>query len=429
MIKSIVLQNVGPSDSLSLDPLGERLNLITGDNGLGKSFLLDSIWWALTRKWPAEINPQLLTGRKAKPNKGTDASISFHYSAKSRPEAYTSNFDRKAQAWTGRPGRPANPGLILYAMSDGGFALWDPARNYWLKKGGVDVQDRPSAYVFNPSQVWNGLPGDEGRMLCNGLIQDWAGWQKEDRDVYRLLRAVLEALSPSISELLVPGDLTRVELDDVRDMPTLRMSYGREIPVIHASAGMRRIIALAYFLVWAWEEHKKAADLLGEPRTTQLIFLIDEIESHLHPSWQKRIVPSLLDVVKRLSSEMQSQLVVVTHSPLILASAEPHFSPETDAWFDLDLVDQKVILSRREFRPHGDILNWLTSHAFDQKSGRAWEYEQLLDEASNLLAPGTIPDHEAVTAMHARLSNALNPQDGFLLRWRVLAEKRGVGVL
>lgn len=39
--------------------LGTRLNLITGDNGLGKSFLLDVAWWALTRKWPHDLNPAL----------------------------------------------------------------------------------------------------------------------------------------------------------------------------------------------------------------------------------------------------------------------------------------------------------------------------------------------------------------------------------
>ena len=33
-----------------------RVNLITGDNGLGKSFLLDSAWWVLTGAWPAEVN-------------------------------------------------------------------------------------------------------------------------------------------------------------------------------------------------------------------------------------------------------------------------------------------------------------------------------------------------------------------------------------
>jgi recombinational DNA repair ATPase RecF len=34
--------------------LAPRLNLLTGDNGLGKSFLLDVAWWAMTRRWPRD---------------------------------------------------------------------------------------------------------------------------------------------------------------------------------------------------------------------------------------------------------------------------------------------------------------------------------------------------------------------------------------
>ncbi|WP_413173588.1 AAA family ATPase [Anabaena azotica] len=30
---------------------GDRLSLITGDNGLGKTFLLECSWWALTGHW------------------------------------------------------------------------------------------------------------------------------------------------------------------------------------------------------------------------------------------------------------------------------------------------------------------------------------------------------------------------------------------
>ena len=40
MLKSLTINNVGPAPELSLD-FGKRLNLLTGDNGLGKSFLLD----------------------------------------------------------------------------------------------------------------------------------------------------------------------------------------------------------------------------------------------------------------------------------------------------------------------------------------------------------------------------------------------------
>ena len=35
------------------------LNLITGDNGLRRSFLLDVIWWALTPKWLEEVDPHI----------------------------------------------------------------------------------------------------------------------------------------------------------------------------------------------------------------------------------------------------------------------------------------------------------------------------------------------------------------------------------
>ena len=49
MIEYLHLENVGPAPELTME-LGPRLNLITGDNGLGKSFLLDVAWWALTRR-------------------------------------------------------------------------------------------------------------------------------------------------------------------------------------------------------------------------------------------------------------------------------------------------------------------------------------------------------------------------------------------
>ena len=58
MIKNLTVTNVGPSQKLDLT-FGTRLNIITGDNGLGKSFLLDLIWYAKTRQWPSEVKEAL----------------------------------------------------------------------------------------------------------------------------------------------------------------------------------------------------------------------------------------------------------------------------------------------------------------------------------------------------------------------------------
>ncbi len=49
MIKHLKMINVGPAATLELE-FGKRINLLTGDNGLGKSFLLDIVWWSLIMK-------------------------------------------------------------------------------------------------------------------------------------------------------------------------------------------------------------------------------------------------------------------------------------------------------------------------------------------------------------------------------------------
>lgn len=429
MLKHIKLSNIGPADAIDM-AFGPRLNLITGDNGLGKSFLLDVAWWAMTRKWPAEINVRLSAGQKAVPRHEGAANIDFSFTGKTKTEEYRSTYQRREQAWTGRAGRPANPGLVVYAMADGSFALWDPIRNYWRNQEGVDVQSRTPAYVFSPAEVWDGLSVEDGKWLCNGLIRDWASWQKENGPAFKNLCAVLEVLSPSPLEKLVPGELTRISLDDARDMPTIKMPYGNDVALAHASSGMRRIIALAYFLVWCWEEHQKAAKLLGEGTSNQVVFLIDEVEAHLHPKWQRRIVPALLNVMQSLIEGAQVQLLAVTHSPLVMASVEPRFDEKKDAWFDLDLVrtdDQSapvVEFKKRPFVRLGEVSRWLMSDAFDLQSARSLEAEQALQQAAEILSEQVI-DATRAKALDTQLRGLLGDIDPFWIRWRYVGEKQG----
>lgn len=271
MLKHLKLSNVGPAPELEL-AFGERLNLITGYNGLSKRFILDIAWWALTRHWPAEVNPRIPSGTMARPLREDNACIGSSFSGKAKLEDYVSGFDRAEQGWSGLRGRPANPGLVLYAQVDGGFAVWDPARNYWRANDQGTAQKRRAAYVFSPKEVWDGLRDADEKPLCNGLVSDWASWQKEQGRNFQRLQAVLLALSPSEHERITPGELTRISLDDARGIPTVRMPYQRDVPVLFTSAGLRRIVALAYLLVWAWEEHRQASKLRGTEVTNQVVF-------------------------------------------------------------------------------------------------------------------------------------------------------------
>ena len=430
MLKSLHLRKVGPSDELKLE-LMPRLNLITGDNGLGKSFLLDIAWWAMTRRWPQSLNKSLVSGYVARPQSAKEGRIEFVVKGKTGKDVrYASTFSPRDEAWTGKAGRPHNPGLVLYAMADGGFAVWDPARNYWKKVGDEDVQDRVPAYVFSPIEVWDGLKDPKRGQLCNGLLSDWAGWQKEGGEPFRQLCSVLAKLSESEAQPLEPGPLTRISLDDARDMPTLKTAYGKAVPVLHASSGVRRIIALAYLLVWSWQEHIKAAELIEEDTTPQVVFLIDEIEAHLHPRWQRAIVSALLDVTEALAGAAQVQLIVATHSPLVMASAEPRFDAQQDAWFDLDLMpstakkEASVQLTQREFERLGDVSRWLVSDAFDLERPSSHEAEVLVTQAETM-----VQDKKATAAqaeeLTRRLEGVLGPVDPFWPRWRMAGAKRG----
>lgn len=50
MLTSLEIIEAGPAPRLAAE-LAPRLNVFAGDNGLGKSFLLDVIWWALSGTW------------------------------------------------------------------------------------------------------------------------------------------------------------------------------------------------------------------------------------------------------------------------------------------------------------------------------------------------------------------------------------------
>ncbi len=302
------VSGVSPADSLALQP-ARRLTLITGDNGLGKSFLLECAWWGLTGTW---------ADRPVYPisHRGPDRpQITFEIEGKaSKPQRTTIAFDKVTSSWRAPKNRPTMAGLTVYARVDGSFAVWDS-----VKQQQLSADPSRSRVSFSAREIWNGLDGN-----IEGLVRDWVRWQNNpSRSPFAIFSKVLGQLSPPDFGKLEPGEPQRVP-NDPRDIPTIRHSYGTT-PIVYESAGVRRIVALAYLIVWAWNEHMVAAGQAGRAPERRIVVLIDEMEAHLHPRWQRAVLPALLSVAQALSSELEAQYIVATHSPLVMASSE-HFS-------------------------------------------------------------------------------------------------------
>ncbi len=440
------LQGVGPARKLRFEP-AERVNLITGDNGLGKTFLLECAWWALCGNW---------TGYSVYPRQDADRDeprITCQILGKSgESNKFSSFYDWVELDWFVKPFEIH--GLLVYARVDGAFAVSDPTKNLWgynrFAPSGI-----PSPLVLTREEVWEGLYIEvkgSPRFLSNGLIRDWVDWQNTPGiSPFNTLKKVLRRLSPPDLDRgdlgpLEPGAPVRIP-GDSRLMPTIKHSYG-EVPLIYASAGVRRIVALAYLIVWAYAEHKAQAELAREEPCRRMVILIDEIEAHLHPQWQRVILPALLDIQEDLEAELQIQFLITTHSPLVMASMEPRFDAERDKVFHLDLIRQvreadsrngaalspdsvggtlggEVALEELDFVRHGPVDSWLMSEVFEMRHARSLEAEQAIEDAKKLQMQDKVTTEE-VRDVTERLVKYLAGDDKFWPRWTFFAEQHGV---
>lgn len=430
MLKFLEMRNVGPAAAMTLDSIAPRFNLVTGDNGLGKSFLLDIAWWALTGTWH-EVPAVPST---------PEASIKYAFDGETRIHRHKADWDISGQRWRRSGGRPPNPGLVLYARIDGSFSVWDPARNYRLyqRADGGDAES-PGAYQFTPNQVSEGLRRrvfeagiEREQVLCRGMIDDWTRWQEQNAPQFVLLRRLLEHLGPD-EQPIEPGTPWRPTLDDQRRIPTIRMPYGQDVPLTYAPAGVRRMAKLAYLLSWALWEHREQATRIGQPLSRQFIVLFDEPETHLHPRWQRTVLPSLHKAIEGWDEahHAEVQFLVATHAPLVLASMEPIFHASKDALWKLDLAGSDVRIELDAWRKRGNADRWLVSDVFDLGEATSREAERVLTEARALL--GSVdPAADEVRRVDELLGKLLPEMDPFFVRWRhylgsVLVSANGVG--
>ncbi|HEY5046894.1 MAG TPA: AAA family ATPase [Rhizomicrobium sp.] len=404
-IAALHLKNTGPAREMTLD-FGQRLTIVTGDNGLGKSFLLDFTWWAATGSWAGRMMVPQQDDLKATPEvQYTLSGISDQLSI------FTAKFERREAAWLRPKGAMTVEAVAVFSRADGSFAVADPIRSRFNQR--ISTTESLTA-----EQVWNGRQG-----LIGGLIRDWIVWQTAtDLKTFDRFASVLQRLSPEDLGTLTPGDPVRLP-GEPNEIPTIKHRYGT-IPVTYASAGVQRVLLLAYLIIWSWQEHELAAGRLGRVPLRRMMVIVDELEAHLHPKWQRIVLPALMSIGDLLSSDLVLQMIAATHSPMILASMEAGFDPSTDLLYHLYGDGPVVRLEETPFVKYGDVSGWLTSPLFGLRHARSREADLAIEDAKKLQLQEN-PSAEDVKAVSGRLKSYLASDDKFWPRWLFFAEQHG----
>ena len=190
------------------------------------------------------------------------------------------------------------------------------------------VSDMPESVVSPrklPRQILR-LDSLKGALSARTDFEDLFAWfyftedeelreQKERRDFdYQLkdLSAVRQAISSMLPEVSNP----RTESNPPRFVVSWESEQGRieRLSLDQLSGGYRIVLALAADLARRMVQGNPHLD---DPLKSEAVVLIDEIELHLHPKWQQRI---LADLQRTFPN---AQFIVSTHSPQVLTTVEP----------------------------------------------------------------------------------------------------------
>ena len=187
----------------------------------------------------------------------------------------------------------------------------------------------------------------------------------QERRELNSLQTVYSAIAGCVEG--VERALYDFELDDI----ALEFEGGDRYPFGFLSDGQRSMTALAADI--AMRSVQLNPHLKGNaPKGTDGVVLIDELDLHLHPNWQRRIVCDLTSIFPGL------QFVATTHSPFIVQSL--------DRQGLVNLSDEGILEEKKEPRSVEDVAEETMgvdipqrSRRFLEKEAAARRYYELLD--------------------------------------------------
>jgi predicted ATP-binding protein involved in virulence len=316
-VLTLELEKIGPFDEARLefvsDPESEEapVALITGENGAGKSILLDAIRGAFGEQFCTLERPIWRPG------------VAFRIELEMRDAGQPIKVMLNAAVADGndfrvheQPLQLSNdlenlPGKLANGQVVPGFVA-----DFWRTTHATDTYDIKS---FTHQNHQNYLRGALQGTLRNAAVTElicYFDYLRDSREPRE--KAAGEVLAEKIAKIIKASLLDDGEFSHVARStftPMIKQS-GQLVPLANLSSGNAYLIQhMISMLAKMYAVNVLRNEAPEKLCTTPGLLLIDEAENHLHPRWQKRFLRNIREVFPNL------QIIATTHSPFILASA------------------------------------------------------------------------------------------------------------
>jgi len=205
------------------------------------------------------------------------------------------------------------------------------------------------------------------------LDYETAKSRKGNEELRRVKELLLKVLPQGVQDIQV------VKSGRLQREVQVKTSFGW-VKLNDLSLGYKTTIAwLIDFATKMIYYHEKSETPFDQPA----ILILDEIDLHMHPAWQREIIENLTKIFT------QTQFIVTAHSPLIAQAA-----------FNSNLVLLKKMGDHIRVINEPDIVrSWridqvLTSDLFGLKDSRNIKIEKVLTRRRNLLMKDDLTDNE-----------------------------------
>ncbi len=301
-LKRLSLENIGPFDSLNLE-FDPDMQILLGDNGVGKSTILKAMAIALCGEEGRPYADRLLKAGKL------SGSIILETDNKTN---YVTNIVRNPS--TGEVEMISNTARPLEA--EGWLALgFPPLRTTsWTPLKGPDtdfkIKSRPVSDDLLPLVKGDVDPRiDKLKQWIVNLDYLSIKGSTDDSSADGRYRMLVEKLFAVIASVMEGIELKYVGVQAKTNRVLLQTPDGNNVPLEGLSQGTISLIGWIGILMQRLYE---VFDQDEDPTQRYALVLMDEIDAHLHPLWQRTLVGHLKKVFPN------AQFIATTHSPLVI---------------------------------------------------------------------------------------------------------------